>query len=91
MHDSRPLFPADPGKYREAMQQRVHERTLTLTGARMNNESWRLIDHDYVVIFKKNIQRNFCWLDVDLFRRRFLYFNAIAAADEIARSGRETI
>ncbi len=87
MHDSRPFFPADSGKPWKVMQQGIDQGVLTVTGARMNNQPGRFVYHDQVFIFIKDLERNRFRLIVDLFWRRFVYFNAIAGAHEIARPG----
>ena len=91
MHDSRPFFAADSRKLREMMQQRIDQCVLAVAGARMNNETGWFVDHDQVLIFEKNIERNRFRLIVDRFRRWLVYFNAIAGAHKIARTGRGAI
>jgi hypothetical protein len=91
MHDSRPFFPANSGKFREMMEQRIHQCVLAVTRARMNDQPGRFVDYDQVFIFIKNVERDRFRLIVDLLRWRFVYFNAIASAYEIARAGGGTI
>src|ERR1700730_607084 len=85
MHDSWPFFSADSRKLWKMMEQRVHECVFALSGPRMNNESCLFVDHDQIVVFVKDIERDRFRLIVDLLRWRLIYLNAIAAADEIAR------
>ena len=87
MDNSRPFFAADSGKLRKVMQQRIDQRVLAVAGAGMNDQARRLVDYDQVFIFIKNIEGNRFRLIVDLFRRRLVYFNAIAGAHKIARAG----
>src|SRR4029077_6837770 len=58
MNDSRSFFAADSGQLRKVMQQRIDQRVLTLTGARMNDYPRRFVDHNQVFIFIKNVERN---------------------------------
>jgi len=87
MHDSRPFLPADSGKFWEMMEQRIHQRVLAVTRARMNDQPRRFVDYDQILVFIKNVERDRFRSIVDLFRRWFVYFNSVAAAHEIARAG----
>jgi hypothetical protein len=91
MDDPGPLLTADPGKSGKMMQQRIHERVLSLTGTRMNNQSSRFVDHDQFVIFVENVERDGFWKIIEFFRRRLVNLNTISGPDEIPRSGRGSI
>src|SRR5947207_450167 len=77
----------DENRMTKVMQKRVHQCTLALTGPGMNNESGLLVNHDQVVVFVNDLERNRFGHSVDLFRRRLVDFNAIVGANEITRPG----
>ena len=87
MHYSRPFFPADSGKFRKMMKERIHQGVLALSGTGMNNESCLFVDYDQIFVFVQNFERDRFRLIVDLLRWRLVYLNAIAASYEIARPG----
>src|SRR5436309_299489 len=89
MHYSRSFFPADSRKVRGMVKERIHQGVLALSGTGMNNESCLFVDYVQIFVFVKNFERDRFRLIVDLFRRRLVYFTAIAAAHEIARPGGE--
>ena len=61
---------------------------FALTGAGMNNEPGRFVDHNQIFVFIKDIERNRFGSSLDFFRRRLIDDDAIARAYRIARSGR---
>src|SRR5215471_8927227 len=91
MDNAGSFFSADAGEFWKMMKQGVHERVLALTGPRMNDQSRRFIDHDQIVVFVKNVERNRLRFDVDLFRRWLGDLNAVAETNGIAWPGRGAI
>ena len=91
MDNAWPFFSADAGEFWKMMKQGVDERVLALTGPRMNDQSRRFIDHDQIVVFVKNVERNRLRFDVDLFRRWLGDLNAVAETNGIAWPGRGAI
>ena len=52
------------------MKQRVHKRVLAMPGAGMNDQAGGFVNHNQIVVLKKNIERNGLRLIVDLLGRR---------------------
>ena len=86
MYDARPLASADAGKILAMGQQRVHQRVLLMSGARVHDDSRRLVQHEQVVVFENYFQRDLLRLRFDLFDFRFAQFHDIAGSHEIARA-----
>ena len=62
VHDARTLMAADAGKVRAMMKQRVHQSMRLVASAGMNHQPGRLIEHEQVVVFVENPERNFLGL-----------------------------
>jgi len=91
VNDSRAFLAANAGQFWKMMKKCVYQSSSRLSGPGMNDQTSLLVDYDHIVILIKNFERNRFRLIVDLFRRRFVDFNAIAGTHEIARSGGGTI
>lgn len=88
MNNAGPLFAANSGKRTRMMKQRIDERVLPVTSARMYDQTGRFVQDEEIIVFKKNFERDRFRLIVDLFRRRLAKIDKIAGAHEIARPGR---
>ena len=53
-------------------QQRVHQSMLLMSGARVHDDSRRLVQHEQVVVFENYFQRDLLRLRFDLFDFRFV-------------------
>ena len=87
MNNAGPLFAANSGQERRMMKQRIDQRVLPVTGARMHDQAGRFVQDEKIIVFKKNFERDRFRLIVDLFQRRLAKIDMIAGADEIARPG----
>ena len=70
------------------MKQRIDQRVLPVTSARMYDQTGRFVQDEEIIVFKKNFERDRFRLIIDLFRRRLAKIDMIAGAHEIARPGR---
>ena len=84
MNDAGTLFPADSRQGRAVIQERVNQSVFSMTSARMDDKSRRLINDDQVVIFEKNLKRDRLWKGLDLFQWRFGELNLVAASNDLA-------
>ena len=71
------------------MQQRIDQCVLAVTGAGMNDQPSRLVDHDQIFVFVKNLEGDRFRSIVDLVRWRLVYFNAIAGANDGRQTSRD--
>ena len=69
MHDARTFFASNSGKIWAMMEQRVYKGVLAMPGPGMNDQPGRFVNHNQIVVLKKNVERNGLWLIVDLLRR----------------------
>ena len=86
MHDAGPLLPSDSGEGGAMMEQRIYERVLPMPGPGMHDQASRLIDHDQVVVFEKDIDGNCLRLVIDLFRWRLSDIDNITSPNNFARA-----
>ncbi len=87
MHDTGTFLAADSRELRTMIKERVHQCVLAVPRPGMNDQTGGLVDHDQVVVFEQNIERNRLRLIVDLLQRRLDKIDMIAGADRFARPG----
>lgn len=68
MDNAGPFLPADARERRETIKQRIHECVIAMTGARVDDESGRLVNDNQVIVLKQDLDRNWLRLTADLFR-----------------------
>ena len=73
------------------MKQRIDQRVLPVTSARMYDQTGRFVQNQKVIVLKKNFERDRFRLIIDLFRGRLAKIDMIAGAHEIAWPGRFSI
>jgi hypothetical protein len=56
MNNSRPLGARNRSQIAETIQQRIHERPVTVPGARVNDHVRRLVNDDHTVVFIQNVE-----------------------------------
>ena len=66
MHDARTQDPVDAGKILAVEQQRIDERIALIAVGRMHDHSSGLVDHDHIVVFITNVERNVLRFDIQL-------------------------
>ena len=91
MNNPRAFLSPNAGKIAAVGEQRVHERMLLMTRARMHDNSGRLVQDEEVVVFENDIERDLLRLGFDFLDLGFPHFHVVAGADEIARPGRFAI
>lgn len=91
VHNSWPFLSADSGKRGKMVQEGVHQRVFSMARTGMNHQTRWFVDHDQVVVFVKNVERDRLRLIVDFFRRWLVDFDAISGMDEIAWPGRGAV
>jgi len=69
------------------MEQGVDQSMLAMACARVNHQPGRFVDHDQIVVLKKNIERDRLGLIIGFFRQWLGYANSIARPDPITRAG----
>src|SRR5206468_7083711 len=84
MNDSGALFSADPRQHRAMVEECVDQSVFAMTGARMNDKPRRLVDHDEIIVFEKDLKGNLLRQGLDLFQRRLGQLNLIAASNDLA-------
>src|SRR5436309_15523236 len=84
MNDAGALFPADPRQHGAAVEERIDQSVFAMTGARMNDETRGLVDHDEIIVFEENLKRDLLWQCLDLVRRWLGELNLIAASNDLA-------
>ena len=87
MHNSGTLFPADSGQRLAMMKQRVDQRVLAVAGSRMDDQAGRFVNHNQIIVFMENFERDLFWPMIDLSRRWFGHLNDVTGPDRIARAG----
>jgi len=91
VNDARPFFSADTRQCPAVVQQRVDQRVLVATRARMNRHAGRLVDDDQIVVFEENLQWNRFRSGFDFFRRRIGEFDLVACSDNVVWPGGRTV
>src|ERR1700730_17564356 len=54
----RPFFSAHSGKRTTMTKQGVDQSVLRMTGSRMQNQAGRFVQHEQVIVLKKNFERD---------------------------------
>ena len=82
MDNARALFPANAGQRIAAMgDERVDERCLTIAGSRMHHHAGRFVQHDELVVFVQNIQRDVFTVNGRFYGRRHGELNFVIQFD----------
>jgi hypothetical protein len=84
VNNPRAFFPPDAGKIAAIGEQRVHQRVLLMPGARVHDDSGRLVQDEEIVVLENHIERDLFRERVDLLDFRFAQFHGVAGADEVA-------
>ncbi|MEY2536897.1 MAG: hypothetical protein QOG67_637 [Verrucomicrobiota bacterium] len=87
MDNAGAFFAANTGEIVAMTQQRVNQSMFLMPGAGVDDKASGLVQNDQVVVFKKDIQRNFFGLMIDLLQRRLEQPDIVALPNEIARPG----
>src|SRR5262245_59335297 len=66
MNNAGTMFSADPGESGAMMKQGVDQSMRLVPGARMHDQPRRFVEHEQVVVFEENLERNFLGLSVNL-------------------------
>jgi hypothetical protein len=66
------------------IKERVDQSVFAVTCARMNDKPGRLVDHDEIIVFEKNLKGDLFWQGLDLFQWRLGEFNLIADSNNLA-------
>ena len=70
MNNAGTLFSADPGEACAMMKQGVDQSMRLVPGARMHDQPRRFVEHEQVVVFEENLERNLLGLRVNFTKRR---------------------
>src|SRR4029453_10490026 len=84
MNNAGTLFSADPGEAGAMMKQGVDQSMRLVSRARMHDQPRRFVEHEQVVVFEEDLERNFLGLRVNFTKRRNSQPNDIAGADSLA-------
>ena len=84
MNNAGTLFSADPGEAGAMMKQGVDQSMRLVSGARMHDQPRRFVEHEQVVVFEENLERNLLGLRVNFTKRRNGQPNDIAGAHRLA-------
>ena len=84
MNNAGTLLSADPGEACAMMEQGVDQGVRLVSGAGMHDQPRRFVEHEQVVVFEENLERNFLGLRVDFTKRRNGQPNDIAGAHRLA-------
>ena len=91
MDDSRTFLSSDAGKILAVGQQRVHQSVLLMPGARVHDNSGRLVEHEEVVVLENDIEFYLLRLRFDLLYLWFPQLNNVTRANEVAWSWRFSV
>ncbi len=84
MNDSRPLHAPDATKTTAAMvEQGVDNRARLISCCRVNDNTWRFIQHQQVVVLMQHIERNLLWLRLGWLRLRKMNCDNFAATRRV--------
>jgi hypothetical protein len=72
-------------------QQCIDQSVLAMTGTRMNDKSGRFVNHDDIIVFEENVERNRLRSGLDPFQRRLTDFNLIAGSHKLPRPRSGTV
>jgi hypothetical protein len=87
MNNSWAFLSPDAGKIVAVRQERINQRVLLMTGARMHHDAGRLVQDEEIVVFENHFERYLLWLRIDLLDLRLSQLHKIAGASEVPRSG----
>jgi hypothetical protein len=70
----------------ESVVQRIHQRVLLIARAGMHDHAGRLVDHEQIVVFEKDRERNHLRRGVDLLHGWNLQLHDVASAHDLPRA-----